>query len=283
MQNPAAPLAKEDQALLHEYVAAVHINAHWYNGRVGSEKILQAVFFVIGIALLALLPVAVYFAPTVLKADPSAAVGIGARLPVLLAGFYAVHRAMSTWLAQRKVISSYWNARSKLVNEIYVLETDWRAREKQDQQGSLLDEFKSAIRRGIQEARKIAQEERTGFFENYTFPDVNLPGLLGTAATNAASTVSSFESAAVKKLRQRQAQIDDRRSDVLAQETKRRKLHGDKENAEKRRDAEESGSPAYIALDAEVRKLAESLGVAEAEEKLAAANLAEAEARLNLA
>ena len=187
---------------------------------------------------------------------------------------------MSTWLAQRKLISPYWSARSKLVNEIYSIESDWRSRPKQNQQGALVDGFRSAIRGGIQEARKIVQEERTDFFTNYTFLDVNLPGLLGTAATNAASTIASFESAAVKKLRERQTQVHDRRSDLHAQEVKRRKLQEQKEDAERRRDVQAPDSAAYTALDAEVKKLAESLGGAEAEERIATANLAEAEARL---
>ena len=279
LDEPSLP--DEDKALLHEYVAAVHINARWYNRRVRAEKLLQTVFLIITIALLSLLPIGIYFTPTLIGAEPSNAVNIGARLPVLLAGFYAVHRAMSTWLAQRKLISPYWSARSKLVNEIYTIESDWRSRPKQDQQQrTLVDGFRSAISRGIQEARKIVQEERTNFFTNYTLPDINLPGLLGTAATNAASTIASFESAAVKKLRECQIQVYDRRLDLHAHEVKRRKLQDEKKDAEIRRDAKAPNSRAYTALDAQVNTLAESLSAAEAEEKVAAADLAEADARL---
>jgi len=272
-------IASADQALLHEYVASVHVNARWYNRKVRSEKLLQAIFFVISIALLGLVPILVYYAPGFFGSEPSTAEAVGAGLPILLAGFYAVHRTMSSWLTQRKFISPYWNARSQLVNEIYTIETQWRSRAKQNG-GVFLDEFTSAITGSIREARKIVQEERTEFFKNYAFPDVNLPEVLSAAATNAAATITSFESAAVKNFRERQAQVSELRLEVEAVAIKSAQLAADKNKAEARLQEETPGSTAHIALDAQVKKLAEALGVTEAEDKLAAASLAAAEARL---
>ncbi len=285
--NLEAPANLADEALLHEYVASVHVNACWYNRKVRSEKFLQAVFFAISMALLGLVPILVYSAPKLFDAEPSAAVTLGARIPILLAGFYAVHRSMSSWITQRKFISPYWNARSQLVNEIYTIETDWRSRDKQSQPsapnagaGPFLNEFTDALKRSIGEARKIVQEERTTFFQNYTFPDIDLSGVLSTAATNAAATIASFESPIVKKRRERQAQVDELQSDAEALAIKSAQLATNKENAETELQAATAGSPAHIALKAEVKRLAEALGLTQAEHKLASANLLEAEAKL---
>lgn len=205
-------------ALLERYVANVHVNCSWYNHNVRSEKLLQALFFLLSVALLVLVPLVVYFSPSILDwigtqvfradlqlADEFTVGELTARLTTLLAGFFAAHRTISAWLNQRKLIAPFWKARSDLLNEIYTLETEWgpkEATEKVGSDNSLVAAFKQAIEASLESARSIVQNERAQYYTNYTFPDVNLPVSLSEAGTAASALVTMFESPSVKQQRE---------------------------------------------------------------------------------
>ena len=266
----------EDCALLRRYVAAVHVNTQWYNNRLSAERRLQKVFFALSVASLLLVPVFIYLAPALferiasqlsLSTSGDGGNEIAAQLTASLAGFYAAHRAVSGWLNQRKLIAPYWKARADLMDEIYALETEWQPRTtKKNAQGTLSLDFKIAIGASLLRARQIVREERDTFFTNYTFPDVNLSNALGTAASQAMSTVSSFESPSEKRRRELETALIDRREvlrtklDRLLTEQaglaeKRRAIDDDLDILNTRRKEPNVGSDERSLLDAEASLL----------------------------
>ena len=282
------PPQDADAALLRRYVARVHVNAQWYNRQIRAEKTLQCIVFVVGVALLLVVPPLVYFAPVLFGKIAPTGVRLdelGAQLPVFLAGFYAAHRAVSSWFNERKFIGTYWEARTKLMNEIYTIETEWHSRDKLSKEdGSFLPDFKSAIQAGISSARAIVQEERQKFFAHYTFRDLNLPTLLSNAVSGAETTMSAFESAAGKRLRKEAearvtpqellARILELRANADRLARRREDLGRALAAAKKDRDAQSEGSDARVSANATVKKLQEALGETEADEVINKTNLA---------
>lgn len=213
-------LGEGDKALLNRYVANVHVNCSWYNGKVRQEKLYQTLFFFISISLLVFVPILIYFSPYLFKMGAKALFPgakfasesqdeTSARLATLLAGFFAAHRALAAWLNQRKLIGPYWKGRSDLLNEIYTLETTWGPKtetekvvNEEGRDRRMTEKFQEAIETSLETARAAIQAERTQFYENYTFPDIKLSESLSTASAKAASLVTSFESASVKKQRE---------------------------------------------------------------------------------
>ena len=216
LSDGSVQLHEDAVALLERYVANVHVNCSWYNRQLFSEKVLQWFFFVLSVALLLLVPLIIYFSPSIFAAIGSeypalGAVGPGdpaeltARLTTLLAGFFAAHRTISAWLNQRMLIGPFWKARSELLNEVYTLETEWGPKkelDKVDGNNLLVGEFKQAIEASLKTARAAVQTERTQFYASYTFPDVNLSESLSNAGTAAGALVTMFESSGVKKKRE---------------------------------------------------------------------------------
>ena len=209
--------------LLRRYVAAVHINACWYNRKVKSQVFWRGVFFVASVVLLLATPIAVYCLPELLSkwlnnssTDNQEAAAL---LSTSLAGFYGAHRAVSAWFSQTKLIAPYWKARSELMNEIYTLETQWRAEPKTTSSSSsssclsLCDAFRDAIVASLSKAREIVETERDTFFNNYSPPDVNIAKELVASAKEASAIVASFTSPSVTKRRKQAEAIEELLSD----------------------------------------------------------------------
>ena len=205
-------LNENAKALLKRYVANVHVNCSWYDRKVRSEKAIQIAYFVVSVALLILIPLIIYFSPSLLdwigkqigSTRYTAYADNTARLTTLLAGFFAVYRAIFAWLNQRKLIGPYWKARSDLLNETYTLETKWGLKEesKKLKEKELTKEFNQAIEASLKAARDIVQTEREQFYTNYTFPEVKLGDSLSDASTTAGNLIKVFESAHTKRQRE---------------------------------------------------------------------------------
>ena len=202
------PVGTEGEQILQRFIAANHVSAAWYNGKVRRQKTLQVTYFIFSVSLLIAVPVLIYVGPELTGKikflNPTSSLknvtDIGTRLTVLLAGLFAVHRAINGWVSQRNRIGPYWSARAKLVDVIYTIETNWGGRKKEAkvENGSLSADFRRDLLAGIEQGRKIVRDETEAFFTSYTLPTVSLGESLKGALTEAQSAVGGFQSAATR-------------------------------------------------------------------------------------
>ena len=215
-------LTPKDSGLLKSYVANVHINCRWFNRQVLREKLLQRLFFITGLVLLVLLPVLASDPALLFKAlnlsPPSAKGGdTTATLTTALAILIALYRAVSSWLQQRKIIGPFWKARADLLDEIYSLETQWRHRiklGKANSQSSLTPDFVSAIESSFNHARQLTKSAEQTFFDNYSLPSVDAPGLLAIGRTTVTDLLTQFELPSVRLRRAQYKAVQELSADV---------------------------------------------------------------------
>ena len=220
----AVPTPRSDRAglkppalrLLRRFASVAHQNAEWYNWRVTRERWIQALYFLISIALMFAVPILIFKAPDFFGNAPTvdqtgkpdapfpensktfkSAADIAGMVTAVLTGLLAVHRSISGWLGQRKLIGPYWQARSKLLDQIYTLETQWGGfdiKKKVQADGALTPEFRAAVISGIRTSRGIVREENDKFFENYQFRDVDIAAGIKAQMGTAKELAKAFES-----------------------------------------------------------------------------------------
>lgn len=199
-ESRLAPPAKRT---LKRFVAVNHVSAAWYNRELQEELSKQQLYFFCSIVLLIAVPLLIFFVPSLsndvlgtTNGDVSAT-SVGAQITVALTGLIGIHRALGSWLGQRKLIGPYWKARADLLDQIYTLETDWGGREprkKVADDGRLTPEFRAALSAGIAASRKIVRTQMDAFFTNYSLPTIDLTKELTTSATEATKLYGLFRS-----------------------------------------------------------------------------------------
>lgn len=181
-----------DEDLL-ELITQIHLNILWYQNKIAKETRKRTFFFFASALLLLLLPVAVFFLATFNgKAESTT---IATQITALLAGLIAFQNIIRTWLDVRSGVGIFHEATSKLKKQLFSFEHEWSVKFKRlsgadDIKEEFVEEFRADIKKNIEIATDIENEERTRFFEkNSAFPDINL----GSSVAGATKTASGIK------------------------------------------------------------------------------------------
>ena len=198
---PSVPATR----LLKRFVAVNHVGAKWYSDQLKIEIDKQNRFFWTSVVLLVAIPLIILVLPKTLSDEMSPS-AIGAQVTAFLTGLIGLHRSISQWLSQRKLIEPYWRARSDLLDIIYTTETDWGGRDRSKKTyvdsaeataagkvvGDLKPEILEALMKGVEDGRKIVRTQMDAYFKNYSLPTIDLVKELKQNAADAGKLYELF-------------------------------------------------------------------------------------------
>jgi hypothetical protein len=162
----------EDHALIHRFCMEISVNIAWYARKLRRERSWQAFWSVaaviLGIAILALIIApTLAFAPT--ARDQGSQAIIAAQVGILGADALGTLQMLSSVVDVKARVGAFWKASADLKELLFTFEARWRGRAL-DGGSKLTDDFKTAVVEAVQQARRIAREERDTFFGSYRSP-----------------------------------------------------------------------------------------------------------------
>lgn len=178
--------AGEFVELLQDLIINCHMVIEWYQKKRTKVVWQKRAYFFVSLTLLALIPLIVF-----MISDKYATSGtnLTAQITIVLTGLIGVQRAMSAWLDDRKVLGSYTKAVSDLKKEYYGFEQRWENREIDS---TSRDEFEKDLMNVIDRSRMICDEEQTSYFQNLSYPSLDLAQIMKTASADAADLTKRF-------------------------------------------------------------------------------------------
>ncbi|MEM9886152.1 MAG: hypothetical protein AAF849_09685 [Bacteroidota bacterium] len=178
---------------LQDYIRMFHCNISWYTQKINKVTKKKNIYFWIGIALLILIPLLV-FGLTGLNQGKITPSSVGAIITLFLTIILALYKASAIWLESKRYEGLFWQASSNLKNRLYSLEDKWEGKIRKTN----IDNFVEELKLEILEGRKIVQEETQAFFENYTTPILDVPGILSSTNAQAISLLNAFQAPSFK-------------------------------------------------------------------------------------
>ena len=175
--------------LIREFVVQCHLNIVWYQNALKNEKMMRGFFFFLSLLLLLLVPLFVLYIPTFISTGASddqsatrAAQDVTAQVTAILTGLLGFQRSISAWLDKRKVAVSYAQTSAKLKQIVWTLLDKWNDREILP---AVKSELAEDLRDGISNARMIASEEQLFYFQNMSYPAIDVGAALKSAGSDA--------------------------------------------------------------------------------------------------
>jgi len=161
-------------------VQRVHLNIRWYENAVRREQRWRRGYLAGSMALIVGIPGCVFCLSKH---------GVGApAVAAILTGLLGLHKALSSALNQRKVVGNFWRAAAALKRRLYEFEDTWRGKAVSPEGPAPL--FLDAVSDEIQAARAIRDEEQERFFDQFSYPVLDLAGILNTGGARAAAMVA---------------------------------------------------------------------------------------------
>ncbi len=188
------PIHKE---LLIQYVIDVHLNIFWYEKAKKKEQKRIKTYGVSSLALLLLIPFAIWYISNNSKAENLEAVMT--QVTALITGLLAVHKAFSTWIDKRKFIGQFWKAAADLKENLYHLEEAWNKGKAVDEDNHFTEDFIRAIKNSLAKARKITTAERAQYFQTFSKPSISLLGTFLEAKNQHQKIFDSYQSTEVQE------------------------------------------------------------------------------------
>ncbi len=187
--------AGEFVELLQDLIINCHMVIEWYQKKRARVIWQKRAYFFVSLALLALIPLIVFM---ISGRWATSGTDLTAQITIVLTGLIGVQRAMSAWLDDRKVLGSYTKAVSDLKKEYYGFEQRWENREIDS--GSR-DEFEKDLMNVIDRSRVICDEEQTAYFQNLSYPSLDIAQIMKSASADAAALTTNFTHPTLTKMR----------------------------------------------------------------------------------
>ena len=169
-----------------------------------ATKMMRGFFFFLSLLLLLLVPLFVLYIPTFISTGASddqsatrAAQDVTAQVTAILTGLLGFQRSISAWLDKRKVAVSYAQTSAKLKQIVWTLLDKWNDREILP---AVKSELAEDLRDGISNARMIASEEQLFYFQNMSYPAIDVGAALKSAGSDAAAIVAAHKPRALARL-----------------------------------------------------------------------------------
>ncbi|MEO0895535.1 MAG: hypothetical protein AAFY71_03875 [Bacteroidota bacterium] len=162
--------------LLIDFIKDIHLRIKWYSRKLSVERAWGYVYIGMTILLLGAIPLLVFYLSDSLaemKAE-SAYVMVAA----LISGILGTHKGFSSWLEQRRVVGTFWEALADLKELLYELEDKHRKLSAAEWNEDSVEDLLDDMRKGSSEALKIERKERDAFFKNYKIPKFDLVNTL---------------------------------------------------------------------------------------------------------
>ncbi|MCI4668174.1 MAG: hypothetical protein MRZ79_08555 [Bacteroidia bacterium] len=165
---------------LLNYVTDVHLRIGWYNKKLSREKTLRNLYITITVALLGILPLLIFGMSSTEVTDNWVAF-----LTAGLSGLIGVHKGFSSWLEQRRVISSFWKAMADLKEALYELEDNFKKGKAGAWGAKEIEDLLKSLKLGSKFAQRVERKERDEFFKNYKTPKFDLLSSLSSTGKKA--------------------------------------------------------------------------------------------------
>lgn len=202
--------AGEFVELLEDLVINCHLLINWYQHKAKRLAWMKRGYFLVSLVLLAIIPLVVFKLTGV---TGSAGTDVTAQITVVLTGLIAFQRGISAWMDDRKLVGSYAKAAADLKREFYGFEQRWENRAVDSDSN---DEFESDIRGVIARAREIENKEQEYYFQNLSYPSLDVSKILGSASTEASTLTGKFTHPSLTRLvAAQQLEKDSQRADAL--------------------------------------------------------------------
>lgn len=183
----------EGELILKDYIRIYHLNIEWYVRKIKEESKLKKKFYNRGVLLLILIPVTIFIL-TWLSEDSSPEF-FGSLITMFLTIVLALYKATAAWMEKRKFEGLFWKASAELKNRLYEFEDAWENKVNKSNK----DEFLENIEGEIREGRKIVNEETQAYFENFSSPILDVPGILSSAHNQSTALFQAFQSTRFKR------------------------------------------------------------------------------------
>ncbi len=192
-------LSDEEKVLINEYMMNSVLNIEWYQTNIKKERRYTWFYSIVSFLLLFGMPFMLFFSDTlnnILKIEES--YDYAGLLMVVVSSIIAIHKAFSEWFKKRLRKGKFWEASSKIKENLYKLEGefDGLATKEDSNQNKwvLTDDFKIAVHTATAECRKIASDEQQVFLDKEMLPNFEFGKALTTAKADATSLISGFRS-----------------------------------------------------------------------------------------
>ncbi len=193
--------------LFKEYVTEIQRNIVWYQSKLWRERLKRAWYIIFSFALLITVPIFVVFIPELVQRfvatgnDPTVqnvtAQNVTAQLTAVLTSLLALHRTVSTWLDKRKVAGRWAQTSAQLKELVWSFHREWDPR---DITPAVKGELEKRLRDDIAKARKLTSDEQVFFFENMSYPNIDIASVLKSSRAAAEQIVTDNASAEIKRM-----------------------------------------------------------------------------------
>ncbi len=221
-------ISTEDKRVINVFVYENTMNIIWYKKHIWKEQFWRRLYFSISLVLLLSIPILIWhttfeYAPGKDLDTGETIVGI---VTIIMTSILAIHRFVTSWLEKRKFLSQFYLAFTELKNILFRLENNWvNAKAFDTSTNKLVKDFKTALNQAITESRNIVTEETKQYFETLSYPNIDIPNLLGDSSKSAVALISSFKSKKwnLEKIKKEaaisQAEIEKKKKEIIKLKT----------------------------------------------------------------
>lgn len=203
---------------IEAFLSTFNGNINWYENEITEENEKIKNYKRLTVFLIALIPVSVLTITIITSNSPSVKTleSVSSLVVALLSSIIGLHKVTSQWIDRRKFLSNYHQATSDLKSRFYEFEYEWNDRDILDSEGQILKDFDQALEQVISDGRRIAAEERQGYFEALESPTVDIGNILSSSFTSASGIFDNFKSKSherrMQELENEQQEIKDMNS-----------------------------------------------------------------------
>lgn len=177
-----------------------HGNIEWYQRRIKKERFWLRAYNVSTILLIILIPVSILLITEILSQSRLINVNTiqfySSLFIAFLTSLFGLHRVITSWIGKRKLLSVFHEASSRLKARFYQFEDVWNSKRPIFKYGSseVKEEFDSTVENVITVGRKIANDERSKYFQFIENPGIDLGNIFTNAFKDATSVFNNFQS-----------------------------------------------------------------------------------------
>jgi hypothetical protein len=192
---------------IERFVINHNLNIDWYQRKLAKEAFKRAVYFVVSLGLLLIIPIGIAFMPGLVTKGvavmgvetataeklASAPTLVTAQISAVLTGFFAFHRALSAYFDKRELVGIWSRTLATLKQQLYAFEQTWETRYIDIENR---EEFSEALREVTGKARDIVLDEQRQYYENLSYPNLDLGAMIKSAASDSAAVLAPAVAAA---------------------------------------------------------------------------------------
>ncbi|MEO9801983.1 MAG: hypothetical protein ABJF04_01990 [Reichenbachiella sp.] len=192
-------LNKASKELIRSFCHENIMNIVWYKAKIENEQFYRNLYNFITIILIFLIPFAIWGTTEFVNArEWKTGEKITSIVTVVLTFIFAIHKWLTAWMEKRNFISSFNHAKVELSNILFRIENDFRGFALDESGEFLTPQFKLALEKGIEDSKKVLQEDTKNYFEKLANPAFDLSGALISSATSAKQLFSQVKAESFK-------------------------------------------------------------------------------------